>query len=78
MFRPLPAVQPKPLDVAWAAGFIEGEGTFVCSHGRGIRVKVVQVNREPLDKLQRLFGGKIYRQKTYGRWQRSFTWIVNG
>lgn len=46
-------------DLHWAAGFIEGEGCFsffnTCPG-----VVVGQKYREPLDKLERLFGGNIY------------------
>lgn len=45
-------------DIAWAAGFLEGEGTF-----RSIRqshhVSAGQVNPEPLKRLQNIFGGRI-------------------
>ncbi|MDE1840213.1 MAG: hypothetical protein KGH87_09890, partial [Thaumarchaeota archaeon] len=44
-------------DLYWAAGFIEGEGTFGFTHSP--RVSVGQVQREPLERLQRMFGGSI-------------------
>ena len=49
-------------ELYWAAGFIEGEGTFyfdkrVCS------IRVPQTIKEPLDRLQNLFGGEIYFRK---------------
>jgi hypothetical protein len=59
-------------ELAWAAGFIEGEG---CFHGgltknsrkrrlqRYITFTVTQTNMEPLERLQRLFGGHIYSAK---------------
>ena len=47
-------------DLGWAAGFLEGEGTFYSGHGIG--VTAAQVQREPLERLQRLFGGKISRR----------------
>lgn len=41
-----------PTNLAWAAGFIDGEGTFsVYSSGGSIRLTVGQKHREPLDKL---------------------------
>jgi hypothetical protein len=50
-------------DIAWAAGFIEGEGSITRSTAvKGCnteRIQVRQMNREPLEKLQRLFGGRI-------------------
>lgn len=45
------------LDICWVAGFLEGEGSF--QNVRSPIVAVAQVQREPLERLQRLFGGKI-------------------
>jgi hypothetical protein len=45
-------------DLYWAVGFIEGEGTFYTGD-RSYRVSAPQVQLWPLEKLQRLFGGKI-------------------
>lgn len=73
---PRPTVIPVRTDLAWAAGFLEGEGSFTRTRGY-VRVKAVQVNVEPLLRLQRLFGGNIYGQKVYGGRQPSFAWIVN-
>jgi len=64
-------------DLAWAAGFIEGEGCF-SSINRNPCVSVVQVQREPLERLVAMFGGNlgVYRRNTgkhagkeYNRWQ---------
>lgn len=49
--------------VEWAAGFFEGEGHVKCAkrgEDRWFSLEVAQVYREPLDKLQELFGGKVY------------------
>ena len=51
----------KTLDIAWAAGFLEGEGTMGLT-GRTYgypRVSAGQVQKEPLERLQKLFGGKL-------------------
>jgi hypothetical protein len=60
------------LDIAWAAGFIDGEGCFSIYRRRRrdrptylVGVSVSQVKREPLDRLQSLFGGKTYVHKSY-------------
>lgn len=47
--------------IAWAAGFLEGEGSFIMSRktGDSLTVSAPQKDREPLDKLQSIFGGKI-------------------
>lgn len=58
--------EPKILaleDLAWAAGFFEGEGHINVQERRNksfICITVAQVDRRPLDKLQSLFGGKVY------------------
>lgn len=46
-------------DLHWIAGFLEGEGSFTPHHG-AIRISAAQVQREPLDRLQAIMGGKIY------------------
>ncbi len=45
-------------ELAWAAGFIEGEGSFGYQATSIIRAKQVSTH-EPLEKLVRLFGGGI-------------------
>ena len=58
-------------DLAWAAGFIEGEGSFLSNityhnknSGRAyvtFQVSAVQVEQEPLEKLLRIFNfGRIH------------------
>lgn len=50
-------------DLAWAAGFFDGEGSVnIKSQGKTVvlSVHVAQVDRRPLDKLVRCFGGKVY------------------
>lgn len=62
------------IDVAWAAGFIEGEGNFGVKGNGGVSLTAPQVQREPLERLQRLFGGNIrhtahtYTGKPIYRW----------
>lgn len=55
-------------DVAWAAGFFDGEGTIIIreakkSNGKpvySIHIGITQREREPLDKFSKIFeGGKI-------------------
>lgn len=52
-------------DLAWAAGFLEGEGSFGC-HGGSTRVSAGQVQKEPLDRLMKLFGGRLTQKKPGG------------
>lgn len=70
-------------DVAWAAGFLEGEGSFMSWRGKP-RIKVSQVNREPLEQLQTLFDGPICldggpaRKKANPRRQEMWYWSLSG
>ena len=63
----LPSKRTSIEDLHWAAGFLEGEGTF-CRYGNlesrfgstgSERVAARQKERECLDRLRDLFGGKV-------------------
>jgi len=54
--------QPRIRDLAWAAGFLEGEGSFRLN-GNSQRVSAVQVNLEPLFELVQLFGGIVQENR---------------
>src|SRR5260370_31648183 len=53
-------------ELAWAAGFFDGEG-WIKIQSRGnklyqgyyLRIGINHVKRDPLDKIQKLFGGNI-------------------
>lgn len=51
-------------DIAWSAGFLEGEGSF--GHYGSLSVTAGQVQKEPLVRLQKLFGGSLYHRHTSG------------
>lgn len=74
------------VDIAWAAGFLEGEGCFMKRknplHSMSPRISAVQKQREPLDRLVKLFGGKVSkewqkRERTYGEGS-IWRWTVYG
>lgn len=54
-------------ELAWSAGFLDGEGTYGMhtAHRKGrkdqhaFRVQAAQVHREPLDRLQAVLGGNV-------------------
>lgn len=46
--------------IEWAAGFLEGEGCFQFSKAKNMSVTATQVQKEPLERLQSMFGGSIY------------------
>lgn len=65
-------------DLGWAAGFIEGEGSFD-SHGRNTAVTVSQVQRAPLEELVRVLGGSIaLHLKARGHQQALYQWRRGG
>ena len=52
-------------DVAWCAGFFEGEGHISFTvrkrdNASWLSIAVAQVHREPLDKFAEVLGGKVY------------------
>jgi hypothetical protein len=67
---------PTVADIAWAAGFLEGEGNFDINHRKLGKhashvVRATQKNLEPLYRLQRFLGGSITtrRKDGYGEWR---------
>lgn len=61
-------------DIAWAAGFFEGEGYVQCVKrknkkrtDRYFSISIAQVDRRPLDKFVEIFGGKV--NGPYGPYQ---------
>jgi hypothetical protein len=78
-----PSVTPTPEEIAWAAGFLEGEGSFTWQ-GKYFKISAVQVDNEPLRRLLRYFGGSIREESgrraggdSYQR-QPSFRWTLCG
>ena len=75
---PRAAERPRIRDLTWVAGFLEGEGCFA-SGGDSIQVCAVQVQREPLDRLQRWLGGKIYERRSNNpRHNHAWVWQTSG
>ena len=57
-----PTKTPTDIDIAWAAGFLEGEGHFDLGN-QSKRASATQVTKEPLAQLQDLFGGSLRLHK---------------
>lgn len=74
------AITPSVVDLAWAAGFLEGEGSFCVTKRPPFYIypyiQVAQVQKEPLERLQKMFGGSFHlrtevtrpKQHPYWRW----------
>jgi hypothetical protein len=71
---------PTTRDLEWAAGFLEGEGCFQLN-GMGRytqRVSAVQVQKQPIEKLQRLFGGTVKEMGARNNAKAHWRWSVYG
>jgi hypothetical protein len=71
----VPSIVPSPVDIAWAAGFIEGDG-HIGRNSTTAEIDITQLQRWPLEKMASLFGGSIglvhkqgVNKKTYNRWR---------
>lgn len=71
-----PVVAPTAADIAWAAGFLEGDGYFG-KNRTTLEVSATQKTAWPLERLQEMFGGTLgqvtkqglSRGNTYWRWR---------
>lgn len=73
---------PRIRDLTWAAGFLEGEGSFHAASHRCpgcVQVSAVQVNREPLERLLAIFGGtlRIVKRRRV-QWNQTSVWVATG
>ena len=78
---PKATMSPTLRDLEWAAGFLEGEGNFRgASKGEGTaRVRCCQVNREPMDRLVAMFGGRLgYVVRKTPNCQNVYQWEMSG
>lgn len=75
-------------ELAWSAGFLDGEGNFrfqKINRRSGysqlqLHIQAQQVHREPLDRLQRALGGRV--NGPYGPYQKNqqktYSWNISG
>lgn len=65
-------------DIAWAAGFLEGEGCFYA--GNRISVRAAQVQPDPLYRLREILGGNVTGpyKKTQANHRPSYDWGIHG
>ena len=66
-------------DIHWAAGFIEGEGSFLKPPGK-LRIDVHQVQKWPLEKMYNLFGGtmNLHKRPLNSRQSPIWGWSLRG
>jgi hypothetical protein len=57
----------KSTELAWAAGFFDGEGCFTVRHSRerpALVLSITQVDRRPLDRFAAILGLKVLGPRT--------------
>lgn len=65
-------------DLTWAAGFLEGEGSFRYNVASPL-IQAAQAQLAPLERLQRLFGGRIHPGKQYKPHHKPiWLWAIGG
>lgn len=71
---PVATMSPSVADIAWAAGFLEGEATFAQNKAKNgrvyARIEAFQNHIEPLLKLQAMFGGSVRQRPAQREGQR--------
>ncbi len=76
--RDAPTKSPRLRDIAWAAGFLEGEGSFSRTGNGTIRIDAGQVGTWPLELLLTWFGGRIYDAHEPSRNYNIRRWYLGG
>ncbi len=71
---PMRTQAPTIAELYWTAGFLEGEGTFR-NRPNGIDLSAAQVQKEPLERLQRWFGGALRLQPRRDNPKHHDTWL---
>jgi len=73
--------KPTQRELGWAAGFLEGEGTFFAGRRSHVKVAAVQVEREPVARCLELFGGGLKQRPAQGslpNQQPQWIWSAHG
>lgn len=74
-------MEPTPTDLAWAAGILEGEGSFRINarsrtNAGALMVEVTSIDRDMLEHLAELFGGTIHAKGPLPRRRQAYRWTV--
>lgn len=72
---------PVSTDVAYAAGFVDAEGTIsIAPAGRsyGLKISVANTSQEVLESLEPQFGGRVYRTAMPAPYRTKYDWVICG
>ncbi len=53
----------RPVDVAWLAGLLEGEGYFCLNRGRYPRIDLRMTDRDVIEKVAAMWHSGVWEQK---------------
>ena len=76
-FTPTQVGAVSTVQLAWVAGFLEGEGCFSLA-GKTPTCSANQVQQEPLLRLSQIFGGRLTLVPRRGRAQPIWSWRIVG
>ena len=69
------------IEEAWATGLFEGEGSITFPNGKSvnaIRLRLSTTDFDVIQRLQALWGGKVYPQKRYAKHHKpAWEWNLN-
>ena len=72
-------VDIKDTELSWAAGLLEGEGSFslVPSHGSAIlKITCAMSDLDTIERLARILGGNVYSLTQRGNYKPMWSWSV--
>lgn len=67
----------RDVEIAWIAGLFEGEGSFCFHKGRARSIQISSTDRDVLEKVERVLGGKVYeigRRLNKEHWKDAYIW----
>ena len=65
----------SPLDIAWLAGLLEGEGN-ISINGRSLTVRLKMTDQDVVTRAAAILGGRVYSDPKIRRWQKKPTWTT--
>ena len=68
----------KPIELAYAAGYLDGEGSFRFNNGSA-NVRIGNTYLDTLEWFQEKFGGSVRQKKRVkSHWRQAYVWGLNG
>ena len=81
----IPVITPKAVEIAWAAGILDGEGHFGVHRGHTrmnrfmVQIRVRMTHKETIQRLQSILGGAVggpYQDSRHATWLPIWTWTA--